>query len=370
VLLAANQAASGADQSEANTDKAATNSTQANASAASGGPQKTSFLSQHISFQTLDGSMRYLYADQAEHKVTSRTLQYKISTRLQVNLDRCGNSYFQARGETGTAYNLSWNSTGVGLNPPADRFNVKTFFYGQKIGSHFEAQVGGLEYDWGAGTEATYSDYDGFFEGYRLRYSMPANRWLPEKIDVTAGYLGDFAQLNVFSRLHRLADNNYWQVLAQKKLREHAEASVEYDWLEGIHYTREALHWQKLPLRVIDDMEAEVITRLSDDASFGGALTLTKSVDHLSHWKFGGLFVNMPQRIFMNGTGTVLINADMYGVGQHIGPIVRVSPIKDFEVTIIGFHRLDSTPGVRNRAYVGVRYQFSGLANRLLRART
>jgi len=326
-----------------------------------------SFLSRHVKFQALDGALRYLYADSAPHKVTSRALQYKISTRLQINLDNHGNSYFQARTETGTAYTLSWNSTGIGLNPAADRINAKTFLYGQRFARNWEVQVGGLEYDWGSGTEATYSDNDGYLEGYRVRYANTQVKWLPEKFSLTAGYVGDFAQLNVFSRFHRLGDNNYWQALVEKKLGEHGDASAEFDSLQAIRYTREALHWQKLHAYAFDDVQIEALTRASNDASFGGSLILTKSFDAPRRWKLGAQYVDLPRKMFVNGASQVLLNADMYGLGRHFGPVLRVAPVKNFELTVIGFHRLDNTPGVRNRAYVGIRYQFAGLANHALR---
>jgi hypothetical protein len=94
-----------------------------------------SFLSRRVRFQALDGALRYLYADSAPPKVTSRSAQYKISAGFEINLDDRGNSYFQARTETGTAYTL------IGLNRASDRINAKTFLYGQRFAHHWEAQI-------------------------------------------------------------------------------------------------------------------------------------------------------------------------------------------------------------------------------------
>ena len=66
-------------------------------------------------------------------------------------------------------FQVSFDYTGVGMNKSRWSYNVKSFYAGQKIGSHLEAQAGGIEYDRGAGTEATYADNDGWLDGYRLR---------------------------------------------------------------------------------------------------------------------------------------------------------------------------------------------------------
>src|SRR5262249_48123066 len=153
------------------------------------------------------------YVDTDPGKVTLRDEFYKISTRVQVNLLGEGTTYLQARGESGRAFNASYDFTGLGLHDRFWSFNLKSLYLGQKIGRHLEAQAGGIEYDWGAGTEATYSDNDGWLEGYRLRYTG-SGRWLPGKVSVTVGFVGDFLQPNAFARLRRMGDENYVQLLA------------------------------------------------------------------------------------------------------------------------------------------------------------
>jgi hypothetical protein len=328
------------------------------------------FLSEHFHFQALDAMLHYRYADKGVNKVTSRDLWDKISVRAQVNLDTRGNSYFAARAETGTAYQLSYNYTGLGLHNALWRFNIKTFYYGQKFARDFEAQAGALELDWGLGTEATYSDNDGYFEGYRLRYtpgSAGSSVWMPDKLDVTAGYLGDFTNLNAFSRMYRLGQNNYWQVLAQKKLTERVEASASYESLQSVRYERDAVHIRKVPAYIVDDVLLENIVRANDNPSFGWSATLNKNLDPSGRFRLGAFYVDMPQYILSLDGKVILYNGDAFGTGEHIGPVFSWLAFKDCDFTAAGWARVGNTSGIRYRGNLQIRYHFAGLFNRALR---
>lgn len=330
-------------------------------------PTKISFLAGHLQFVGAEGVTRFLYIDQGAGKVTNRALQYRISTRVQVNVTGNGTTYLQARGESGPNFILSYANTGIGLNKGLWQFNLKSLFLGQKIGDHLEAQAGGIEYDWGAGTEATYADNDGWLEGYRLRYTGAGHGFLPDKISATVGYVGDFLQPNAFARLYRMGDENYVQILASKKLGTNRELSAEFDSLQSIRYSREAMHWRKLHLFLADEISIEALTRASDDPSFGWSSSLFKTLDPKGRFRAGVFYSDMPNRIFLNGKTQMLQNGDSYGLGKRIGPTFRFVPFKSFEVSLFGSDRLDSTPGARYRGQVALRYQFASLLNRMLR---
>lgn len=328
---------------------------------------KVSFLAHHLQFLAAENVDRYRYIDKAAGNVTDRDLQYRISTRVQVNLRGEGTTYIQARGESGRNFTGSYDYTGLGLNKAYWSFNLKSLFLGQKIGHHLEAQVGGIEYDWGAGTEATYSDNDGWLEGYRLRYTGAGHGFLPDKLSATVGYVGDFLQPNAFARLHRMGDENYIQILASKKFGKNRDVSAEFDSLQGIRYAREALRWSKLRLIVVDEISFEALTRASDDPSFGWSSSLFRTLDSKGCFRAGVVYSGMPRRIYLNGNATVLQNGDSYGLGKRIGPTFRFTPVKNFELSLFGSDRLDRTPGARYRGQVAFRYQFASLLNRLLR---
>jgi hypothetical protein len=240
-------------------------------------------------------------------------------------------------------------------------------FLGQKIGHHLEARAGGIEYDWGAGTETTYADNDGWLEGYRLRYIGAGHGLLPNEISTTIGYVGDFLQPNAISRLHRMGDENYIQILAAKTIGKNRDFSAEFDSLQSIRYTREALHWQRLHLVVVDEILLEALLRASDDRDLGWSGSLFRTLDPKGRFRAGMFYCDMPKGIFLNGKTQVLQNGDSYGLGKRIGPTFRFAPFKNFELSLFGSDRLDKTPGPRYRGQVAFRYQFAGLLNRLVR---
>jgi hypothetical protein len=83
------------------------------------------------------------------------------------------------------------------------------------------------------------------------------------------GYIGDFAQPNVFSRFHRMGEENYVQIGAQKRLGKDRDRSAEFDSIQSIRYTREAFRWQKLPAALVHGLQVEALTRASDNPTFG-----------------------------------------------------------------------------------------------------
>jgi len=324
-------------------------------------PAKINFLSQHLQFLSTDGISHFRYVDTAPGKVTARDLYYKVSTRVQINLVGEGITYVQARGESGRSFSASYDYTGIGMHERYWSFNLKSLFVGQKIGRHLEAQAGGLEYDWGVGTEATYADNDGWLEGYRLRYTGAGRGFLPDKVGATVGYAGDFLQPNAFARLHRMGDENYVQILALKKLAKTRDASAEFDSLQSIRYTREAFRWQKLPVPIAPDLTLEAMTRASDNPTFGWSGTLARNLDKKARLRPGVFYSDMPKGIFLNGKEQVLLNGDSYVLGKRIGPTMKIQVFKNFELSLFGSRRLDDTPGPRYRGQVAVRYQFASL---------
>jgi hypothetical protein len=192
-------------------------------------------------------------------------------------------------------------------------------------------------------------------------------RWLPEKISLSVGYAGDLTQPNVFAHMHRLGEENYIQVLASKKLGKNRDVSAEFDSIQTIRYTREALKWQKLPLVVVDEFSAEAITRASDNPSFGWFGSVSRTLDKKKRAKLGYFYSDVPAGMFLRGKTTIFQNGDSYVLGKRTGPTVRVTPFNNFELTLFGSARLDRTPGPRYRGQIQIRYQFASLLNRALR---
>jgi hypothetical protein len=75
-----------------------------------------SLVSKHLKFLSADGITRYRYVDKGSGKVTDRDEQYKVSTRVQIDLVGEGVTYIQGRGESGRSFASSYDYTGMGLN--------------------------------------------------------------------------------------------------------------------------------------------------------------------------------------------------------------------------------------------------------------
>jgi hypothetical protein len=330
-------------------------------------PARSSFFSGRIQLLTADAITHFRYMDAGPGNVTARDEYYKISTRVQINFVGDGTTYLQARGESGRNFVSSYEYTGIGLHQRYWSFNLKSLYLGQKIGRHMEAQAGGVEYDPGVGTEATYADNDGWLEGYRLRF-IGLGYGLPDKVSMTVGYVGDYAQPNVLARLHRMGDENYIQLLAVQKLGKSRDLSVEFDSLQTIRLAREAFRWQKVPLPVVaPDLTIEAISRASDNPTFGWAASLARNLDQKGRFRSGIFYSDIPTGMFQRGGSQVFRNGDCYALGKRVGPTFRVAPFKDFDITLFGSDRLDQTPGTRYRGQIAVHYQLASLLNRTVR---
>ncbi len=214
-------------------------------------------------FLSAEGITHFRYIDTGPGRVAIRDACYKLSTRVQLNLKGDGSTFLQARGESGQNFIASYDYTGIGVHRVHWSFNLKSLFLGQKLGKNFELHAGGVEFDRGAGTEVTYADNDGWLAG-RLPPGLLAARSSDRtrKGQLDRGLRRDFLQPNVFARFHRLSEQNYVQVLAAKKPGATRDLSVEFDSIQTIRFSGEALHWQKLPLRVVDEGFVEAMRSL------------------------------------------------------------------------------------------------------------
>jgi hypothetical protein len=81
------------------------------------------------------------------------------------------------------------------------------------------------------------------------------------------------------------------------------------------------------------------------------------------------VYSHIPAGTFERRGTQVLLNGDPMGLGRRLGITLLFSPLPNVEVIGFASRRVDTTPGVRNRAQIVVRYQFAGVLNRWLRPR-
>ncbi len=111
----------------------------------------------HIHINELQTIIRYNYQDRGHGDIADRDVQYRIRLKAQIDLAPSGNTFLKLRAETGKGFANSFDNTGIGHGHRAWHFNVKTIALGQKFGSHVSGELGGLEFDSGAGSQITYA---------------------------------------------------------------------------------------------------------------------------------------------------------------------------------------------------------------------
>jgi hypothetical protein len=295
--------------------------------------------------------------------VTDRGLQYRLRTIVRLNVQKNGSTFFVVRTETGKGFDNSWNNTGAGLGRGQLVFNVKSIALHQKLGEYFAAEAGGLDFDHGAGTDATYASGDGHMTGYRAVFNGQS-QGLPDKVSLTAGYVGDFDRPNFFSRA-RMDRINYVQLLAEQHFGDELKGSAELDSVHNAVFTRGAIRYQRL--WVFDDATLEGIARTTDGFRFGWSSSIARRWGSDSHWRSELIYSDLPYRLYLVDGQRVLLNRGEIDVGKRLsaGAVYRLT--KASEASLFGGRLLDSTPSKRWVAQFGIRYQFAGFLNGLLR---
>jgi hypothetical protein len=330
--------------------------------------QKQDFLNTHIRVVALEGAMRYAYTDTAPGHVTRRQLEYRGTTTLRLQLQRSGATYLQARAQTGS-FQSAFDATAIGLSRQRSAFNVKSLYVGQKIASDFELEAGGIEFEYGAGTEATYAANSGWMNGFRFRYNSHGGFWRSTKFSITTGYVGDFLKPNFFSRVARMGDLNYIQALAQKPITDIIEASIEYDSIDGVGLSRQALLWKQIPARIFDEAQLESNVRATDYVQAAWAATAKKHFFPRIKAQAGLRYTDIPRDYFVNRDGrVVLLNSSEIGLGKRGSLLASAKPTSRLEAGMLVSRRLDTDPINRRwRALGYISYDLRDVANLLLK---
>lgn len=308
----------------------------------------------------LEQVTRFNYMDRGPGQITDRDLQYRIRARLQLNLTGDGSTYLRLRAETGAGFANSFENTGIGRGEPRWSFYLKSLALGQKLGSHVELQTGGIEFDSGAGSEHTYASGDGSLVGHRVVWKGGVR-----KISLTAGYVGDFEEPNVFSRFHP-GKLNYTQALVQQHFGEDAEASVEVDLIRKIWFTRQTFRLRNAWRPVVDDILVEAVTRASANPSFGWSGTISRAFDRAGRWTGRAIYSHIPLPLYDKQGERILFNRGEIDVGKRIACSGAYS-VGDLEIGAFAGRLLDATPSKRWVAQLFVRYDYARLIQRLMR---
>ncbi len=310
------------------------------------------------------GAARYIFVENRGSRVRMDDLQYKLHLKGQLRLDRRARTYLQFRVETGSSFQPSWNFSGWGRNDSQQSLSVKDLFLSQKLGSRWELQAGGIEFDQGSGSEATWADVDGFQVGYRVGFAPQRPGW-PDRVQVTVSRIGEFQHPSVFARLPGMRHPNSVQVLLEKKLVEGLQVSGEYDRIEQADFARFAIRWK--PARWLDRVVVEAIARTSQNPSLGYSVQFARTVKRAGPCTLTLTYSHMERGVFDGRRGRLLLNGDQPNLGQRF--LFQAARPLPGGFTLTGFvsRQLDNTISVprhdRWRAQLVVSYRFTPWLN-------
>ncbi len=207
-------------------------------------------------------------------------------------------------------------------------------------------QYGSLGINRGVNTEITSYDEDGYLAGGRLLVQKPKQLFLDE-MSVTFGYLGDIYTPNFFSRGNRLAQSNYHQFLARKKVTPWLELSADYT--HHLVYTwREAALVKTNWAKAIDSVRVEAYQRpksltVDTDTYSGGngfSITGEKTLRKKLTLQAGYADIDYNYDVYSasgnNSIWAFALNGDQYGLGERafFRATLKVTPY----VNLFGFY--------------------------------
>lgn len=327
-------------------------------------PAARSYWQRHLHWLDAYLATRYIYVDNRTGRVQMNDLQYKFQAKGQWRFDEKGSTYLQFRAETGDSLQPGWNFSGWGQNDHNLSLSLKDLFVGQKVGSQVEFQVGGIEFDRGVGTEATFADEDGFQVGYRVQVTPPRG-WWPERMQVTVARIDEFHHPSVFARLPGLGEPNAVQVLAQKSLGDNLQVSGEFDRIAGVNFLRGVMQWS--PPAMLNRLVLETIVRTSDDPSVGYSLQLNRTLKRAGPWNFRLTYSHIEWGVFARGRARLLLNGDQPNLGQRVALQLSRSLGHGLTLTSYVSRQLDHTVSIprhdRWRAQLVLNYRFTRWLN-------
>jgi hypothetical protein len=273
---------------------------------------------------------RYRYIQNANGFVGSRQFQYQILARGRFKFDRKGRYSIGFNAETGNVFNGGWNNTGIGTGAGHRDINLRQLYFDAKPVDAIEIQVGGFGFERGESTEITTYDNDGYIEGERLHITRPKRLYFDD-IAVTRAFLGDQNQPNVFRRLRRLHDANYYQLLVRKTVNKAFSFSADYTYESGIDTLHQGARVTLPRKSVLDTLIFEIYERIDPNAGYGFAFTGQRKVNKYLTLSGGFARIDRP-----------MSNADRFPPGDRIFASVLVPLTRDFSLNAIGIQGINN----------------------------
>lgn len=275
-----------------------------------------------VDVQHLHLSSRYRWVKASDGRVISSTIQWQPQMRARFLIDREQRYSLHVGAFSGSQFILGWNNTGGGVGLYSGDFNVKQLFVSAQPAPGLELQAGGLYMLRGESTEITSYDNDAYIVGERV--SWRPRRGAVTQVAVTAGYIGDFREPNVFRRFHRLSEWNYGQILVGARLAARVHVSADYTHEDGREILRQGLTVRMPPsVKVLAAVKVEAYERLAPEPAQGFNVT----ADLRPHERFG-MTVGVASVDRRYGP----LNADRYEVGTRFYSMGSVALTPDVSI--------------------------------------
>lgn len=221
-----------------------------------------------LDVQSVHAGMRFRWFKDSNERLLSSTLQWQSQLRGRFLFDKAGRYSIGTMASSGSTFPSSWNNTGGGIGTEAHPFNVKQLFFAAEPIKGLEFQTGGLFMNRGEMAEHITYDSDAYIVGERLTYRPAKGRI--SQVSVTAGYFGDYREVNVFKRLDRMDEFNYGQALVGFTLHPRVAATVEFTHEDGRDIFREGVN-VRMPssVKLLTALRFEAYQRPGDVEGYG-----------------------------------------------------------------------------------------------------
>jgi hypothetical protein len=263
---------------------------------------------------------RYRFVESSVGVTTANQWQHKQTFKGAFKFDEKGRYTLQALLGTGNGFTASWDTTGAGTGDPVWDFRVRRLWARAVPVDGLELSAGSFDVVRGETTEILSYDNDAYMQGYRVSVKRPAQAFFDE-ISVTAGYLGDTSQPNVFERFKWMDNHNYTQALLAKRVGKMLAASVDWTSVDHVDTVREGVRigTKDLIPAVIDDMRVQAYQRTDSPTGTGMSIEAERMFSKRA-MAYGG-YAHVDRN-------NALLNGDRYGLGHrgYVGGSINLLP--------------------------------------------
>jgi len=310
------------------------------AAAAASPDRKPNALHRFFDLQLAMVETRYRYVENSAGVTTANQWQHKQTFKCALKFDEKGRYTVQALLGTGNGFTASWDTTGVGTGDPAWDFRVRRLWVRAVPVDGLELSAGSFDVVRGETTEIMSYDNDAYMQGYRVSVKRPAHVFFDE-ISVTAGYLGDLTQPNVFERFKWMDNHNYTQALVAKRVGKVLAASIDWTSVDHVDTVREGVRIGAKDLipGVIDDVRVQAYQRTDSPTGTGMSVEAERFFSKRA-MAYGG-YAHADRH---NG----LLNGDRYGLGHRVYGGGSLNLLPELMLAVFYTHALSNDYAIAN----------------------